>query len=160
MKRLILALVLSTGLFAASYAQTTTPATTATTAKESKKASGTTKSGKPDMRFKANEEAAQHQADQPATTATTTTTPANPTVTTPVAKPKQVQPVVQNPNPNPAPVQRVTTTTQNVQPAKTVSKGTDAVAGTDAKGHTLYKGPRGGVYYINKNGNKEYVKQQ
>ncbi|SDW80611.1 PBCV-specific basic adaptor domain-containing protein [Hydrobacter penzbergensis] len=44
-------------------------------------------------------------------------------------------------------------------PAPT-AKTADKVVGTDAKGRTIYEGPRGGHYYINKNGNKEYVKKQ
>jgi colicin import membrane protein len=71
---------------------------------------------------------------------------------------------------------KVQTTTTVVQPTpkvnttpapvvntqKTVSTSTtkvaDKVIETDAKGRTIYQGPRGGKYYINKNGNKEYVK--
>jgi hypothetical protein len=34
----------------------------------------------------------------------------------------------------------------------------DKAISTDAKGRTIYQGPRGGKYYIDKNGNKEYVK--
>ncbi|MDQ6814062.1 MAG: hypothetical protein M3040_10005 [Bacteroidota bacterium] len=29
---------------------------------------------------------------------------------------------------------------------------------TDAKGRTVYEGKKGGKYYINKNGNKTYIK--
>ena len=71
---------------------------------------------------------------------------------------------------------KVQTTTTVVQPTpkvnttpapvvntqKTVSTSTrkvaDKVIETDAKGRTIYQGPKGGKYYINKNGNKEYVK--
>lgn len=35
----------------------------------------------------------------------------------------------------------------------------DKVIGKDDKGRTLYEGPRGGHYYINAEGNKEYVKK-
>ncbi|MGS2761256.1 HNH endonuclease signature motif containing protein [Sinomicrobium sp. M5D2P9] len=35
---------------------------------------------------------------------------------------------------------------------------TSGSAGTDSEGRTLYRGSRGGMYYINKNGNKVYVK--
>ena len=45
-----------------------------------------------------------------------------------------------------------TTTTPAVKTA-------DKVVGTDDKGRTIYEGPRGGRYYINKNGNKEYIKK-
>lgn len=39
------------------------------------------------------------------------------------------------------------------------NKTPDRVVATDSKGRTIYEGPRGGRYYINKNGNKEYIKQ-
>lgn len=39
------------------------------------------------------------------------------------------------------------------------AKSADKVIGTDSKGRTLYQGPKGGQYYINANGNKEYVKK-
>lgn len=56
----------------------------------------------------------------------------------------------------------ITATTTNVsvptpETAKIVSNGNTAT-GTDSKGRTLYTGSRGGVYYINANGNKTYVK--
>ncbi len=57
---------------------------------------------------------------------------------------------------NPRPVQKVTPETKS-QPAV---KSADKVVGTDDKGRTLYEGSRGGKYYINKNGNKEYIKKQ
>ncbi|MBN8825488.1 MULTISPECIES: hypothetical protein [unclassified Spirosoma] len=34
---------------------------------------------------------------------------------------------------------------------------TDTPCGFDAKNRKLYKGPQGGCYYINSNGNKTYV---
>ena len=37
-------------------------------------------------------------------------------------------------------------------------KSADKQIGKDAKGRTLYMGPRGGKYYLTANGNKEYVK--
>jgi colicin import membrane protein len=61
-------------------------------------------------------------------------------------------PVVENPRPAQKVVPEVTS-----QPAV---KSADRVVGTDDKGRTLYEGSRGGRYYINKNGNKEYVKKQ
>ena len=95
------------------------------------------KDGTPDMRLKANKTKAQ---------TTTTVAPA----ATPVTK---TQTTVQ-----PKPVQQVQPKVQT-QVSKTTSvKTADAVIGTDAKGRTLYQGPKGGKYYINKNGNKEYVK--
>jgi len=71
----------------------------------------------------------------PATTtpATTTTTPAK-TTTTPAAPAK---PAAVNP-PN---------------------KSADKVVGTDAKGRTIYEGPRGGRYVLTAKGNKEYIKK-
>lgn len=37
-------------------------------------------------------------------------------------------------------------------------KTADKVISTDAKGRSIYQGSRGGKYYIDKNGNKEYIK--
>ncbi|AHF14097.1 hypothetical protein [Niabella soli] len=138
MKRLLLALILSGGLCAATQAQTATPATTA---KASKKATGLTKSGKPDMRLKANKEAAKAQAQAPVAPAPVAPAPA-PKAKAAVAKKTAPAPVVA---PRPAVAQKAPSADQTI--------------GTDAKGRTLYRGPRGGTYYINKNGHKEYVKQ-
>ncbi|MBO9595295.1 MAG: hypothetical protein J7599_20485 [Niabella sp.] len=138
MKRLLLAFLLSSGLCAASFAQVA-PAVPAT-AKEHKKSTGITRSGKPDMRLKANRDAAKAQV-QPAA-------PAPAPQPRPVVA-RKTTPVAPAPAPRPAVIQKV-------QPAVASA---DPVAGTDAKGRTLYRGKRGGTYYINKNGHKEYVKQ-
>jgi colicin import membrane protein len=45
------------------------------------------------------------------------------------------------------------TTTSN---KSSISSGTSS--GTTSSGRTIYTGPRGGRYYINKNGNKTYIK--
>lgn len=37
------------------------------------------------------------------------------------------------------------------------TKTADNAIWTDAKGRTIYQGPKGGKYYINKNGNKVYL---
>lgn len=37
--------------------------------------------------------------------------------------------------------------------------GQDKSVGKDAKGRTIYEGPRGGRYYINSNGNKTYIQE-
>ncbi|MBO9618978.1 MAG: hypothetical protein J7539_08085 [Niabella sp.] len=146
MKRLLLALILSSGLCAAVQAQTAAPAAPATAAKTSKKSTGLTKSGKPDMRLKANKEAAKAKAQAPVAPAPAPVAPAPaPKVKAAVAKKAAPAPVVA---PRPA---------QKVQAATTSA---DQSIGTDAKGRTLYRGPRGGTYYINSNGHKEYVKHQ
>lgn len=90
------------------------------------------KNGTPDKRFKTNQ--------QPK--ATTHVTP-------------QVQPTQS--------MQARTVTTPAKVTRSTVArtstvKTADKVISTDAKGRTIYLGPRGGKYYIDKNGNKEYVK--
>jgi colicin import membrane protein len=41
-----------------------------------------------------------------------------------------------------------------------VNKSADKAVGTDAKGRTIYEGPRGGRYTLSPNGNKEYIKKQ
>ena len=69
------------------------------------------------------------------------------TPTPPVVTPKVVTPVV-------APK------TTKVTPAVTPKVATaDKMIGTDSKGRQIFQGPRGGKYYINKNGNKEYIKE-
>jgi colicin import membrane protein len=152
MKKIIIAIALMFGSAGFIYAQNTTPdATTKKQKKEkttsvqttSTQSTGLKKDGTPDMRLKANKTKAP----------TTTTTTVAPT-TTPVTK-AQTTTTVQ---PKATPVQQVQPKVQT-QVAKTTSvKTADAAIGTDAKGRTLYQGPKGGKYYINKNGNKEYVK--
>ena len=59
----------------------------------------------------------------------------------------------------PPQAQATTTTQSNTQVARVNTiKTSDKVIETDTKGRTIYQGPRGGKYFINKNGNKEYVK--
>lgn len=90
------------------------------------------KNGKPDKRFKASKEVA------------------------PAATQSQVQ------NTAPASVPESTSpmsTRATTHVARTnMPKVADKSLGADAKGRTIYQGPRGGKYYINKNGHKEYVK--
>jgi hypothetical protein len=61
--------------------------------------------------------------------------------------------------PAPAPVVKPATT----QPTKTVTQGVnktaDKAVGTDAKGRTIYQGPKGGRYTLTAAGNKEYIKK-
>src|SRR5579871_5839799 len=49
------------------------------------------------------------------------------------------------------------TTTPKTQP---VNKSADKAVGTDAKGRTIYEGPRGGRYTLSPSGNKEYIKKE
>jgi colicin import membrane protein len=51
------------------------------------------------------------------------------------------------------PAKSATTTNTATPPAKTMDK----VVGTDAKGHKIYQGPKGGQYYINDKGGKAYL---
>jgi hypothetical protein len=54
-------------------------------------------------------------------------------------------------------------TTSNVTPKEQPKSGRtsapDKVFGKDAKGRTIYEGSRGGHYYINESGKKEYIKK-
>ncbi|MEO6814968.1 MAG: hypothetical protein ABI172_13635 [Ginsengibacter sp.] len=93
------------------------------------------KNGTPDKRFKANKQPTaapqvQPQVHTQASVQTQTTTIA------------------------PARVKKQTTQIANANTVKTADKAIS----TDAEGRTIYQGPRGGKYYINKNGHKEYVK--
>ena len=45
-------------------------------------------------------------------------------------------------------------------PVQAANKSADKSVGTDAKGRTIYEGPRGGRYYMTKSGNKEYIKKE
>jgi len=84
---------------------------------------------------KADKKAAKEKAKAEKQAQATTTTPPAPTTT---------------PSAPPAPK---TTATQPV------NKSADKAVGTDAKGRTIYEGPRGGRYILTKNGNKEYIKK-
>ena len=99
------------------------------------------------MRLKANKKLkTQTQAQTQVQAQPQIVTPTNrvqPKVTT------QTQPTVNTPTqPTIAHVNHSTTINSKV-PDKAIS--------TDAKGRTIYEGPRGGRYYIDKNGKKEYL---
>lgn len=145
MKKIIIAIALMFGSVGLLQAQ----APTTVTKKEKKEkttsvqSNGLKKDGTPDMRLKANKTKVQTNAPvQPAPTVQTQ-------VTTQPKPRKQVQ--------QPQPVQPQVTQ-QRTQVSKSTTKSVDQAIGTDAKGRTIYQGPKGGKYYINKNGNKEYVK--
>ena len=92
------------------------------------------KNGTPDKRFKANK--------QPTT------------VNTPTA----AQATVPNKAPTPAATSVTTNNAANHMARANTAKVADKSIGTDSKGRTIFQGPRGGKYYITKNGNKEYEK--
>jgi colicin import membrane protein len=104
-------------------------------AKETRKSSGFNRNGSPDMRLAANkrkaEEDARKERERVARERERET----------AARARHQTPVAPRINPQP------------------VNRSGDRIVGRDAKGRTLYEGPRGGRYYINSNGNKEYVKQ-
>ncbi len=148
MKKILiaLALVFSTGLVA--HSQTTK-------SKKHKKAKTTTsvsaqtsgahlnKDGTPDQRYKSNKKETtaapeavtfpKPRASRKKKTEASAATPAAPQTQSPVA-----------------PVKRTSAARRTSSPDKAI--------GTDSKGRTIYQGPRGGKYYLTKNGNKEYVK--
>lgn len=103
-----------------------------------KSSTGLNKDGTPDKRLKANKQPKVQAQVQPQTQV-------------------QAQPQAQ--------VQPQTQVTARPQPqAKSQihannTSTTDKAVSTDAKGRTIYEGPRGGHYYIDKNGNKEYIKK-
>lgn len=103
--------------------------------KELRKSTGIRKDGKPDMRLAENQRKAAEEArkrqEQAARERERQMREAAKVRKTPV-----------HPNINPQPVNRTA----------------DRVVGTDAKGRTIYQGPRGGRYYLNSHGNKEYIK--
>jgi colicin import membrane protein len=178
MKKYLLLFILSFGLFLSGSAQTSgTPSSTTTTTKTKigKKSSGTTKEGKPDMRLKANRDAAKESqtvaTTKPATTAPVTIKPktrkSHKKDVADVQPVTPVTPATVQPDTRPQPAQVVTTkptmhktTTHKKTVVQGANTSSNQAVGADAKGRTLYRGKRGGTYYINKNGNKEYVKQQ
>jgi colicin import membrane protein len=146
MKKIIIAIAILLGTVGFVHAQATTTApkttkkekkaktttTTTTVPATTVQTKGTKKNGTPDMRLKAN----KVKATTPATTAA------------PAAAPTAATKSVKAPKTKAAPAAALAAT----------AKTADKAIGTDAKGRTIYQGPRGGKYYINKNGNKEYVK--
>lgn len=160
MKRLIVTAFLFLGLFVSGIAQSSSKANDKAaaaaqkkadkekmkadkeaekTAAKSAKSTGTNKDGTPDMRLKKNKEAVKVAPTNPTPAPAVVNNPTPPQKVTPRVNPQPAPPVVNNPNP--------------------AVKSADKVVGQDAKGRTIYEGPRGGRYYINKNGNKEYVKK-
>ena len=110
----------------------------------SRKSTGVNKDGTLDMRLKVNKDAAKAKAakdDAARSAAVSASEPGTATHT------------------------RTQTTTRAATTSRTSTVSTspapngDKVIGTDDKGRTIYEGKRGGHYYINKNGNKEYVKR-
>lgn len=155
------------------YAQKKTKKETTETKKE---ISQTKKDGTPDMRYKKNKQA----AGTTTTTVTSTTVPATATTTTPAAaKVKKQKNATVTPSQTAAPTTvtttavipqnnasksrqkatTITSTTTRQAPVNQPNTSADPVIGTDAKGRTIYQGKRGGRYYINANGNKEYIKK-
>lgn len=123
------------------------------------------KNGTPDKRFKANKETGASTVVKSVPAATSAHLNKNGTSdkrfkskvqAAPAATQNQVQ------NTSPASVPSSASTAPNRTTAHVARTNTPTVAdktiGTDAKGRTIYQGPRGGKYYITKNGNKEYEK--
>ena len=169
MKRIIVTVCLFFGLFLSGMAQTSTSKADEKAAKEAQKkadkekkkaekdaakSTGTNKDGSPDMRLKKNKDA-KANADKAKNVV-------QPPAPAPAAKP--TQPAV-TPPVKPAPMVTPPTVKPTIPPVKPVIPAvatpgtTDKVIGTDDKGRTIYEGKRCGHYYINKNGNKEYVKK-
>src|ERR1019366_4901866 len=99
--------------------------------------------------------------EKKATTTTTTTTAPATTVQTKGAKKNGTPDMRLKANKVKATTPATTAAPTKAAPAAALAataKTADKAIGTDAKGRTIYQGPRGGKYYINKNGNKEYVK--
>ena len=177
MKKITMILLFVFGAFTVSMAQTTSAAPNSTmTSKQDKAAIAAQKKADRQAKALAKKEAkASSQAASnvaPATSTTTTAhlnkngTPdkrfkANKQPTT-VKTPTQAQTTVPSQattSSQTPPVTSVTTNkaTNHIARANT-PKVADKSIGTDPQGRTIYQGPRGGKYYINKNGNKEYVK--
>ena len=129
MRKVILIFMLLTGICSYTMAQNAMAKDTASKSKKNS-STGTTKAGNPDMRFKTNKEAKAKQDAQAAQPAT------------------------------PAPAASATDKKENSQ-AKSASAPTsgDKIVGKDAKGRSIYQGPKGGQYIINSSGGKDYIKK-
>lgn len=147
MKKLVLSCLISGMLLttAGLQAQTGSP-TTADKAAQAKADKAKAKADKAAARAQAKADKEKAKADKAAADAKTTTA----TATTPATKPA-TNPVTQPATPRTTPA--TTAVTQGV------NKSADKAVGTDAKGRTIYEGPRGGRYVLSKNGNKEYIKK-
>lgn len=66
--------------------------------------------------------------------------------------------VTPTPTPTPTPAPKTTTAAPKTV-TQGVNKSADKAVGTDAKGRTIYEGPRGGRYTLTAAGNKEYIKK-
>ncbi|GAC1708729.1 MAG: hypothetical protein NVS9B7_25790 [Flavisolibacter sp.] len=97
------------------------------------------KNGTPDMRYKVNKNKTAPQTSAPA------------------VLPPQVQ--SQGAAAQKAPVNNAGTISQTPAPSGSSTNNTGKIIGPDSKGRTIYEGPRGGHYYINAKGHKEYVKK-
>lgn len=132
MKKIALIVMLLAGTFTYSVAQKTdSTSRTKKTISKVDKSTGVNKDGSLDMRVKANKETKARKDSQ---NMRPSTIPAQPT---PVQKRNE----------------------QNQAKSKIVNTPEDKISGKDAKGRTIYEGPKGGRYIINSNGNKEYIKK-
>lgn len=85
-----------------------------------------------------------------------TMAPAPATTPAPMSK-KTPAPATTSPSASTAPA---TKTTPPSKPAvNPPNKSADKAVGTDAKGRTIYEGPRGGHYVLSPSGKKEYLKK-
>ena len=137
----IASLMLAQPSFAQKKAKKDKQATTTTATTSTK---GIKKDGTPDMRYKKNREAVQKETPPPAMN-----TPMTTATTSVPKKTKTTQRSTTVPMNNTRVTSSVPMQGQN---------RSARVVGTDAKGRTIYEGPKGGRYYINGNGNKEYEK--
>ena len=97
------------------------------------------KNGTPDMRYKANKNKTASQNSAPS------------------MQPSQAQ--NQAAATQKAPVNNSATIAQAPASGGSSTNNSGKVIGQDSKGRTIYEGPRGGHYYINAKGHKEYVKK-
>ncbi len=154
MKKITIALLFLFGVMTVGVAQTTTTTTPTTkVSKADKEALAAQK--KADKEAKA----AQKKADKAAKDAQKSTG-LNKDGSVDKRLKANKQPKVQTPvAPTQTTAAPTTSTKTQAAPRATTTKTADPVSGTDSKGRTIYAGPRGGHYYIDKNGHKEYVKE-
>lgn len=160
MKKIAIILAFVFGIFSISKAQTTTSSKAKTSiSKQDKAAIAAQKKADKEAKALAKKQAKEAKAT-PAANTTATHLNKNGTPDKRFKANKQPKVVTQTPAPEQT---GATTTTPKAKSTSNVAhtntpKTPDKSIGTDAKGRTIYQGPRGGKYYLTKNGNKEYVK--
>ncbi|HVT84194.1 MAG TPA: hypothetical protein VHD35_03285 [Chitinophagaceae bacterium] len=166
MKKIVMILLLL-GTCSLAFAQKTTSKTdkSKTTTKEVKKSTGVNKNGSPDMRLKANKEAKkaaeekakqEEEAKKAAAEKAKQEKEAKKVAEEKAKKEEDAKKTAAEKTKKESEAKAKSTAKTSIQKAN-VANTPDKIVGKDSKGRTIYEGPRGGRYYINASGTKEYI---